>query len=520
MSMSAQDMGEASSGSSLRWFASHEARLIWRDFAAMLTGGKSRKLVVIGLIVGVFVLGLHVLAATLIAPALAGGITADKATLLTISGGLAMFFSLMFSQAIESVTRAYYARSDLDLILSSPASSHLLFKVRTSVLTLQTIGLSLLIASPMINVLIYMDGWRWLGSYLVLVSLGSVATAISVLMTLLLFRAVGPARSRLIAQIIAAFVGAGFVISLQAFAILFGQGLSRFSFFTSADTVAGAPDVSSAVWIPALAAMGNPISILLMVLSAGLFLSVVISLSSKRFARDVLATAGMTERKRKERIFTGFALNVSLRAGLRRKEWKLLRRDPWLISQSLQQILYLVPPALMLWVNYGEGGGIFYVVVPVIVMAAGQLAGGLSWITISGEDAHELIESSPVSLRTILTAKVEAVFAVIALVLMPFAIVLLAFSPRAALFMLLGTGMASTCAVIIQLWFRSQAKRSMFRRRQVSSKAATISEALVSVLWAGAAGLGIFHAALFLVPAVLVAIVMAIAWFIRPKPQG
>ncbi len=86
--------------------------------------------------------------------------------------------------------------------------------------------------------------------------------------------------------------------------------------------------------------------------------------------------------------------------------------------------------------------------------------------------------------------------------------------------MLLGTGMASTCAVIIQLWFRSQAKRSMFRRRQVSSKAATISEALVSVLWAGAAGLGIFHAALFFVPAVLVAIVMAIAWFIRPRIQG
>jgi len=517
MSLALSDTREASNGSSLRWFASHEARLIWRDFSSMLTGGKSRKMVIVGLIVSVIVLGMHAAAATLIAPLLAEGIIADKATLFAISGGLAMFFSLMFSQSIESVTRAYYTRADLDLILSSPAPSHLLFRVRTSVLTLQTIGLSVLIASPLINVLIYMDGWRWLGAYLVLISLGSVATAVSVLMTLFLFRTVGPARTRLIAQIIAAFVGAGFVISLQAFAILFGQGLSRFSFFTAVDTLAAAPEVTSTVWIPALAVMGNPVPILIVIILSGLFSGVVISMSSHRFARDVLATAGMIVRKRKERVFRGFSRGVSLRAVLRRKEWKLLRRDPWLISQSLQQILYLVPPALLLWVNYGEGSGIFYVVVPVIVMAAGQLAGGLSWITISGEDAHELIDTAPVSMRTILRAKVEAVFAIVALVLLPFGMVLLAFSPRAAFFMLAGTGMASACAVIIQLWFRSQANRSMFRRRQVSSKVATISEALVSILWAGAAGLGILHAALFFVPAVFVAIVMAIAWFIRPK---
>ena len=35
------------------------------------------------------------------------------------------------------------------------------------------------------------------------------------------------------------------------------------------------------------------------------------------------------------------ALSPSLM--LRRKEWALLRRDPWLVSQTLVQILYLLP---------------------------------------------------------------------------------------------------------------------------------------------------------------------------------
>ena len=39
---------------------------------------------------------------------------------------------------------------------------------------------------------------------------------------------------------------------------------------------------------------------------------------------------------------------------LRRKEWVLLLRDPWLMSQSLMQLLYLLPPffplvAQLLW---------------------------------------------------------------------------------------------------------------------------------------------------------------------------
>ena len=106
--------------------------------------------------------------------------------------------------------------------------------------------------------------------------------------------------------------------------------------------------------------------------------------------------------------------SLSPRRALRRKEWMLLRRDPWLVSQTLMQMLYLVPPAILLWRSFQAGGGALNLLVPVLVMAAGQLAGGLAWLTISGEDAPDLVATAPVPARFILRAKIEAVLAIIA----------------------------------------------------------------------------------------------------------
>ena len=40
-----------------------------------------------------------------------------------ISSALLLSWLLMFSQAMESMTRAFYARADLDLILASPVAA-------------------------------------------------------------------------------------------------------------------------------------------------------------------------------------------------------------------------------------------------------------------------------------------------------------------------------------------------------------------------------------------------------------
>ena len=46
--------------------------------------------------------------------------------------------------------------------------------------------------------------------------------------------------------------------------------------------------------------------------------------------------------------------------------------------------------------HFGKESGAYVVVVPVLVMAAGQLAGGLAWLAISGEDAPDLVATAPV----------------------------------------------------------------------------------------------------------------------------
>src|SRR5206468_9763993 len=104
-------------------------------------------------------------------------------------------------------------------------------------------------------------------------------------------------------------------------------------------------------------------------------------------------------------------------------------RDPWLLSQTLMQVLYLLPPALLLWRGYGEGDGALVLLVPVLVMAAGQLAGGLAWLAISGEDAPDLVATAPVPGLQIIQAKIEAVMGAIALVFAPLVLWLAVVSP-------------------------------------------------------------------------------------------
>jgi ABC-2 type transport system permease protein len=155
----------------------------------------------------------------------------------------------------------------------------------------------------------------------------------------------------------------------------------------------------------------------------------------------------------------------------------------------------------LLWRSFGDGTGALAVLVPVLVMAAGQLAGGLAWLSISGEDAPDLVATAPVAARRIIWAKIEAVMGAIALVFVPLIAALALASPMAALVSALGVIAAAAASTAIQLFFRVQARRSHFRRRQVSSRVATFAEAFSSISWAATAALIMAESWIALVPA-------------------
>jgi ABC-2 type transport system permease protein len=461
---------------------------------------------------------LHLLANALVGPWLANGIRADKPTLVLITGSGLLFWSVMLSQALESVTRAYYARSDLDLILSSPASARRLFAVRTAAIALTTSVLAALLAAPVVDMLAFFGGPRWLAAYGVLAAFGALATAIGVFITIGLFNLVGAKRTRLIAQIVAAVIGAAFVIGIQAAAILGYGTMNRFAVLQSADVVAHAPGIESPLWLPARAAMGD-LGALATVMLMGLgALAVAIAVSAESFSHHATAAAsvgqGVTRQRRTARFQPG-----SQKQAMRRKEWMLLRRDPWLLSQTLMQILYLLPPALLLWVDFGKEAGAAIVVVPVLVMASGQLAGGLAWLALSGEDAHDLVATAPVQPRAVLVAKLESIMAVIAIIVGPLLLLTALLSVEAAMIAGAGIVLASGSATALQMWFRAQARRALFRRRQVSSRAATLSEAFVSIMWAGAAAIAAGSPWWWasIVPASMALLVLLLAWAIRPR---
>jgi ABC-2 type transport system permease protein len=201
---------------------------------------------------------------------------------------------------------------------------------------------------------------------------------------------------------------------------------------------------------------------------------------------------------------------------LRQKEWTLLVRDPWLVSQTLMQILYLLPPAFLLWRSF-EGSEALLVLVPVLVMAAGQLAGGLAWLAISGEDAPDLVASAPVPARQVVRAKIEAVIGGVGLVFLPFVVALALLSPFHAAVAGIGIFIAAASATQIQLWFRAQAKRSLFRRRQVSSRIATFAEAFSSIAWAGTAALAAAGTGLAWIAAAIAVGILLGARLISPR---
>ncbi|MGE4060441.1 MAG: hypothetical protein AB7E69_16385, partial [Sphingomonadales bacterium] len=271
------------------------------------------------------------------------------------------------------------------------------------------------------------------------------------------------------------------------------------------------------IWIPARAMAGDPPALAAIVLLGFGLLAAAVLIFADRFAVYVQAAAGLAgSRPRAARSVRPFRTRSAAQA-LRRKEWMLLRRDPWLLSQTLMQILYLLPAGLMLWKLYGAENGVPIVLVPILVMASGQLSGGLAWLAASGEDAPDLVATAPIAPGRIIRSKIEAVLGAVALVMGPVVLALLPLSPVTALTAAAFIAAASISATTIQIWHRQPARRSDFRRRQQASRIATFAEAFSAFAWAGTAATAAAGSRFALIGLFLVGIVLAVARLLAPR---
>jgi ABC-2 type transport system permease protein len=199
---------------------------------------------------------------------------------------------------------------------------------------------------------------------------------------------------------------------------------------------------------------------------------------------------------------------------LRRKERKLIARDPWLLSQILLQVVYVLPISVVLWRRGGVTGSVEVAVAPSIVVIAAQLSGSLAWVTISGEDAPELLASAPVTRKAVDVQKLGAIALPIGLFLALPTLALVYFSPRGAIFAAGFAAAAGASTALLNFWRQAPAKRTMVLRRHSQSRLVAMLELVLTLIWAVACAVSVMTGWVGLVvltPAILV------LWLLRPR---
>src|SRR5580704_2075771 len=167
-----------------------------------------------------------------------------------------------------------------------------------------------------------------------------VASSASLLAALTLFRLLGARRARLYAQILGAIVGIAAVMVGQLPNLLSKDAQATAGHWF-ADLAARLPAADSIVWWPARAFIGEPLLLAAFVLLAfGLFTLTTIGLAD-RFIASAVATAGVSSTPARKLNGRSRRFHTQTAAVMRRKELRLLGRDPWLLTQVGQQIIYL-----------------------------------------------------------------------------------------------------------------------------------------------------------------------------------
>jgi ABC-2 type transport system permease protein len=205
----------------------------------------------------------------------------------------------------------------------------------------------------------------------------------------------------------------------------------------------------------------------------------------------------------------------AFRGGLARvvvaKELRLILRDPRLISQMLLQVLYMLPLFfILLRKNTGHE-----LLAPTIILVASTLAGNLAWMTVSGEEAPDLVGSAPVSRERVLWLKVLAALAMPGALCTPFLAYYATLSVAAfAAFALCLAGTLASCAVV-QIWTGKPGSPRDMRKRAQSSKLVGLAEFFSAAGWAGACWL-LLRESWWAIAAIAFALIApAIAWLVR-----
>lgn len=468
---------------SVGWLLRHELRMAWYNAA----GSRKRQDVPMRRpatsTIAVMVLGWLILhcGAWLVLRTVGTLPSTDPRILVLVSSVLLVATTFMLSSAMRSSVLVMFERSDLDLLLSSPLPSRSIFTVRMLRVALTSATLYLILLAPFAHAGLLLGQWRWLGIYPGIVSLAVLSACAAMLITLALVRLLGARRTRVVAQILGALAGAFLFIVSQGYAQSSRDMQGRARAMLAETMQAGGPlPADSPVWTPARAVLGEPWAMLAMALLAGAVFTLTVGLTHRYFAHGLQQAASSARTPAARKGAPRHRFGRSLFKTVVFKEWRLIARDPQLLSQVLLQLLYLLPLAFLIF--KGNGMQLHAIGTGVTVLCS-SLAGALAWIALSAEDAPELLALSPASATVVRRAKLAAaVMPVLALVALPL-LWLTWRSPIAGLATCMTVIGAVLGAGLIVFWCGRPNKRSHFKQRGKGGVVMNLLEMLNSIAW-------------------------------------
>jgi ABC-2 type transport system permease protein len=336
--------------------------------------------------------------------------TLPVSALVFFTLGALLLFSIVVSLSVRNAVQTLFERGDVDLLLSSPLDARLVLASRGLwVFVSSFLALSVFVVPLTLGAVVFL-GWRLLGVLPLLASLSLLGAGVGLLVTLALVRWLGARRARTVAQVVGVFFGAGFYLVTQLGRFINTDNIPWLG--SLLENVNSLPS-SSAWFIPARAALFEPLPTLVMlIVGAGVF-AFSVQFMHRAFLTGMTSsvTGGRVKtngRIKSSKFQQNFFLNVM------RKEWRLIARDPMLISQTLLQLVYFIP---MLLVFFGSSSsqrdflsltGLFPVLAFAAVFLGGSLAQNLTQIVVGAEDAPELLRMSPANGWQIRWAKLIA----------------------------------------------------------------------------------------------------------------
>ncbi|MFZ6755036.1 hypothetical protein ACO0KY_16825 [Undibacterium sp. Dicai25W] len=405
--------------------------------------------------------------------------------LVGISFVLLILMTFMLSSALNRSIKALFERGDLDLLLSSPISTQTIFNVRLTGIVLGVLAIFVFFLSPVIDAGLFLGQIYWLGAYPVLVGMAMLASAAAMLLTLSLVKFIGVKRTHTVAYLLSALSGAAIFLSSQIF--------SHVQESTRQKVIGGSLSYldqhhllaeTSPIWLPARAVFGDWLSALMIFASGLIICWLTTRYMHHFFVRGVQQAGGVSpkvipdSRARKvRRFYSGVWLVIFV------KEWRLILRDFELLAQICLQLLYMLPLFFVVFKN----GVMLPGVVSGLTYLGISLAGSLIWVILSAEDAPDLLQCAPLSMKQIIYAKlVTAVLPVCALIA-PAVLGLSWHDPLSGVSLAIASFGGIFCASLIHLWLSKPATRDHFKRRGQGNLIPMLLETLNAFSWTGMA---------------------------------